>query len=600
MPGIPKYKAAAINCNPILGEKEKNIREQCALVIEAAKNGAKLIALPEMATTGYCWYSREEVQPHIETVPGPTTEKFAEIAKQFDCWIVVGMPEVVSTTNVYYNTAVLIGPEGLAGVHRKTHSYIAEPKWAKQGDLGHRVYETPIGNIAMLVCMDINFLETARIEALQGADVIVNISNWLGEKSPGPVWFTRAFENGCYILEANRCGLERTVQFSGGSCLIAPDGSLVASVDEGNAIVYGEIDLEKARRKDFQGKGSKFLERYPNEYMTLLHNSYLWNPQDFFGLYGYDPLPPGKKSKIAVVQFSPKKESGTNLAFIEKEVASQAGMELIVFPELSLTGFPNPGDAKKMAEPIPGPSSDRLLDICMKYQVYMIIGMIEKEDSTFYNTAVLYGPEGIVGRYRKNHLSEIDKGWAQPGNLGFPHFNTPVGRIGILIGHDAMFPEPGRVLALDGVDIICCPSAVTLPVPSAFRASEVWHNYPEPRGYTNIQWHLWRVRAGENNCYLAFANAIGSLPNDSLLIGRSGIFGPNVYLFPRNEVILSADREDRCQLTIDTTNEGETAYPTNIVRKKDFVSMRQPLLYDVLVKDNPLIADMLRQKIKID
>jgi predicted amidohydrolase len=130
-----KYLAAAITCDPKLKMKEQNIKDQYALVEEAAQNGAKLMALPEMSTTGYCWYDRDEISPFVEPIPGPTTETFGKIAKQYDCYIVVGMPEVDEKTNIYYNTAVLIGPQGVIGIHRKTHNYVVKGVGPSRGIL---------------------------------------------------------------------------------------------------------------------------------------------------------------------------------------------------------------------------------------------------------------------------------------------------------------------------------------------------------------------------------------------------------------------------------------------------------------------------------
>ena len=78
-PEFMKYKVAALTVDVKLGEVERNVSEQLALVEEAAKNGAKLIATPEMSTTGYCWYNRAEVKPYVETIPGPTTDRFQAI-----------------------------------------------------------------------------------------------------------------------------------------------------------------------------------------------------------------------------------------------------------------------------------------------------------------------------------------------------------------------------------------------------------------------------------------------------------------------------------------------------------------------------------------
>jgi len=595
-PSITKYKVAAINYDVQIYRKEENIENQYAMVEEAAKNGAKLITIPEMGTTGYCWYNRAEVKPFVEPIPGPTTDKFLTLAKKYDCYIAVAMPEVDPKTDIYYNSVVLIGPDGVIGVHRKTHLYIAEPKWTKQGDLDHMVFETPIGNIAMLICMDIHFIETARIQGLRNADVIIHVSNWLAEKTPAPYWLTRAFDNGCYVLEGNRAGLERTVEFAGGSVLINPDGTINSYVDSGNQIMYGEVDIEKARSKKFANGGNKYTERRPKEYMEIMSNPYLWNPLDFFKLYGQDPIPQGKQSKISVAQVRPAiGDVAANMAMIQEKVSAAAagGSELIVFPELTLTGLVKADDAKKLAELVPGgPSVDKLIDLSMKTGMYIVAGLVEKDGDNYYNTAVLTGPEGLAGKYRKMHLCELDKDWASKGDLGFPHFNTPIGRIGILIGHDTMFPESGRMLALSGVDLICCPAAVNSPKPYGLAGTKEWHNYPIPTGYSTMHWHLWRVRGGENNCYMAFANQIGDYIVGDPCVGRSGIFGPDTFLFPRQEIILSADEEEIGSYTIDTSNSPDSVYPTNVVRRKDLVCMRQPLWYDLIIDEKPPVLGL--------
>mgnify|MGYP004468307967 FL=1 len=572
-----KYLGAAITCDPQLGKKERNIAEQYALVEEAAKKGAKLIALPEMSTTGYCWYDRGEIAPLVEPIPGPTTDKFGEIAKEYDCWIVVGMPEVDTATNVYYNAAVLIGPDGVVGVHRKTHNYVCEGRWAKQGNNDHLVYDTPIGKIGLLVCMDINIMETARLEGVRGADVIVSISNWVEDKTPAMTWFTRAYENGCYVMATDRCGLERGTEFNGGSCIIDPDGKLVCCADEGPMIAYGEIDLKKAGNKSFSGFGHKLKDRRPADYMDITLDPYLWDPILSHGLYGHDPLPEGRQSKIGVAQFMP--ETGNvpvNLARVKEEAKRlrEEGCELIVFPELTLTGYPKANDAAALADTVPGAVSDELLDICLRHRVYMVVGMIESEGGCLYNTAVLYSPEGILGRYRKMHLDQLDRDWATPGNMGLKYFNTYMGRIGILIGHDADFPEAARIHALHGVDILCCPAAVSGPVPEKLAETRTWHKKVEPYGYSNTWWHLWRVRGGENNCYVAFANAVGQLPDGRVCFGRSGVFQPMIWVYPRNEVVLSATAEDRACILADTTGDTRTKY---------LLPMRRTIWYDPLV-----------------
>lgn len=396
---IAPYLAAAIQFEPLMFAKEANLRQLLVLVEQAAQKGARLITTPEMATTGYCWFDRQEIAPMVETVPGESTARFTELAQRYQCYIVLGMPEVDPQTALYYNSAVLIGPQGVIGCHRKSHPYISEPKWAAAGDVGHQVFDTPLGRIGMLVCMDIHFPETARLLALDGVDVICHISNWLAERTPAPYWISRAMENGCYLLESNRWGLERGVQFSGGSCIIEPDGNIAAVLDNGDGIAYAEIDINRSRQRRVLGE-LVFDQRRPDYYHSLLSDSFLWNPQDFFGLYGQQPLPPGKQSRITVAQFCSTAQVEDNLATIiamTEEAVLQQGSELIVFPELALTGY-LAGAAH--AQTKDSPAVQALVRLAMTLRVYLVVGMAEKQQDKYYNTQMLFGPEGVIGTYR--------------------------------------------------------------------------------------------------------------------------------------------------------------------------------------------------------
>lgn len=184
--GINTYRVAAIQFEPLLGAKVANVARLLTLVEAAAQGGARLIVLPEMATTGCCWHDREEIRPHVEPIPGPTTDAFAALARCYDSYIVIGMPEVEPRTGAFYNSAALVGPDGLVGVYRKTHTFAGDLKWARDGDRGLPIWNTPLGRIGVLICMDAGYFEPARLLALADADVLCFPTNWLGEKAPGP------------------------------------------------------------------------------------------------------------------------------------------------------------------------------------------------------------------------------------------------------------------------------------------------------------------------------------------------------------------------------------------------------------------------------
>ncbi|SNT46947.1 nitrilase-related carbon-nitrogen hydrolase [Rhodococcoides kyotonense] len=575
MSSVAPYEAAAIQYEPTLFAKSTNIADLLALVEEASSHGAKLITTPEMATTGYCLYDYDEAATVVETIPGPTTDSFAAVAREHGCYVVVGMPEVDTDTGLFYNAAVLIGPEGVVGTHRKTHSYIAEPKWAAPGNLGHQVFDTEIGRIALLICMDIHFLETARVVALDGADVICHISNWLAERTPAPYWISRAFENQCYVIESNRWGLERTVQFSGGTCIIEPDGTIASSIDSGNGIAYAQIDPERTRAQNFSDR------RRPELYRELQSNTFLWNPLDFFSLYGHRSMPEGARTSVTVVQSTPGTDVDANLAAIEEAMVAANPDELLVFPELSISGPSSQSHA--VAESLDGPSISRIVQAAARTSTTVVVGLAEFDDGSVYDTAVVVGPTGILGSYRQTHVAPSDRNVFDAGDR-WTVLDLPVGRVGILLGNDVLFPEAGRVLALRGCDLIVCPAAISAPV-----GGHVGTTIPHPGAIATeadpLHWHHMRVRAGENNVWFAFANAYDP---ERGVDGHSGVFGPDTFAFPRSESVVVTET-GTATAVVDTTNL-DSPYPTNVVRRKDLVSMRLPHHYPSLSGAAPVTA----------
>jgi predicted amidohydrolase len=568
------FKAAAVQFEPHFGEKRRNIDVLLALVENAAKAGAKLITTPEMGTTGYCWYDRAEVSGFVETVPGPSTDRFLELARRYHCYIVIGLPEVDPQTNLYYNSAALIGPEGVVGVHRKTHPYISEPKWAASGDLGHQVFETRIGRIAMLICMDIHFIETARLVALGGADVICHISNWLAERTPAPYWISRAYENGCYLMESNRWGLERGVQFSGGSCIIGPEAEIMDVVDDGDGIAYGLIDPARSRNRQVAGE-PVMRQRRPELYMDLMTNTFAWNPGEFFRLYGHRPIADGRVGRIAVGEFTPTSDITANLILMTDlaEDAKAQGAELIVFPAFALTGLTDSGETATSSSHA---AIQAIANLSERLDICIIAGFAEASNGKRFCSAMIAGPNMPTTTYRQIHLTEGEKTWATPGDE-FCVFDLPLGRVGVLIGHDAAFPEAGRILALRGCDLICCPSSTIHGFYSGHPGSMVRQPEPIPSGADAVHWHHYRVRAGENNCYFAFSNTKTA---GNKLAGLSGIFGPDTFAFPRKEAIVLDGGLAVADIDLSSTS---PTYPTNVARRKDLVLMRQPHHYLPLV-----------------
>ena len=163
-------KIACVQMEPVVGQKERNVRRTLEFIEQAAANGAHLVVLPELCNSGYVFESRQEAFSLAEEIPnGPTCHAWKDIARQRGLHIVAGIDE--RDGQALYNAAVLIGPSGHVGTFRKLHLWNEENLFFEPGNLGFPVFRTPLGRIATFICYDGWFPESYRLCALQGADV---------------------------------------------------------------------------------------------------------------------------------------------------------------------------------------------------------------------------------------------------------------------------------------------------------------------------------------------------------------------------------------------------------------------------------------------
>ena len=220
-----------------------------------------------------------------------------------------------------------------------------------------------------------------------------------------------------------------------------------------------------------------------------------------------------EKFTLAGVQMDPKlmdKEANLAAMIDAVEQAVAKGARLVVFPECTLTGycFDSRQEAFPYAESIPGPSTRLLEGLCRRTQAYLVAGMLEKDGDRCFNAAVLIGPEGVVGKYRKVHLPYlgVDR-FVDPGDLGFGVHQTRLGRIGLNICYDGSFPESARTMALGGADMILLPTN--------------W-----PTGAEEFADFLVNARGLENKVYSVAVNRVGR-ERGFRFIGRSRIADPS-------------------------------------------------------------------------
>jgi predicted amidohydrolase len=260
-------KIGYLQTNPVFGEKEQNLK-QISEMLEGCRN-ADLKVLTELSTTGYAFKAREELSSAAESIPdGESTSQLIEVAKKINTHLVAGIAE--REGDKFYNSAILVGPEGYIGKYRKIHLFKDEKEYFTPGDLEFPVFEVKEAKIGIMICFDWIFPEAARVLALKGAEIICHPSN-LVLPYAFEVMRARAIENRVFIITSSRTGEERGLSFQGKSQIVNPDMNVIAkSGKEGEEVKVVEIDLDLARNKKVTPKNDVLSDRRPEFYKKIL------------------------------------------------------------------------------------------------------------------------------------------------------------------------------------------------------------------------------------------------------------------------------------------------------------------------------------------
>ncbi|MFH1292891.1 MAG: nitrilase-related carbon-nitrogen hydrolase [Pseudomonadota bacterium] len=268
----------------------------------------------------------------------------------------------------------------------------------------------------------------------------------------------------------------------------------------------------------------------------------------------------------AVCMHAPLGEVEKNLDRIESLVseASGEGASIVCFPELSVTGY----TLKPPAEVYQGPDADtimdRLVELAREAHLVLIAGLIEVSDvKKPYITQVIAGPEGLIGLYRKTHLSPAEKRVYQAGqNIEVYNFGNTT--FGVALCYETHFPEISAVLALMGADILFFPHA-------------------SPRGDPKGKFQSWMrhlpARAFDNGVFIVACNQVGSNSDGFLFPGVALVLGPDGQILAkytgREERIIFADLK------------ADYLEDVRLHRMKYFIPQRRPGLYTKIVEDYP-------------
>ncbi|SHO54984.1 nitrilase-related carbon-nitrogen hydrolase [Vibrio quintilis] len=451
------FLAAAVEFNPVFHERDKNISHLSQDIERALKKGAKLVVAPEMSTTGYLYSSRKEIAPYVDTIPGVTSDALGKLAKKYDAYIVIGMAEKDKQTGIYYNASVLVGPEGVVGKYRKTHQWEAEEHWAAWGDLGFPVFDTELGKIAINICMDSGYFESARIPAIEGADIIAFPTN----SSIQAIYYnqSRAMQNGVYIVEANRNNTEKNFHMVGMSAIWDPDGNKLVEAPyvgkkdpspKETRIVYAEIDPAR-----YSVRTERLANRRTDLYQPLMLKVAPWD---------YTTNKTEKEIKSVSIQFEPViGDKQANIKTVSAMLSKLKNEQLAVLPEYSFTGetAKMSQNAKSWAEEIHGSTFSQMSKLAKANKINLVYSLIEKDKhSKLYVTTVVLDTKGdILGSYRKTHLNADEKQWATAGDEIKTVDIPELGRLGLMSGEDVLYPEVAGILSGKRADMIAIPSS---------------------------------------------------------------------------------------------------------------------------------------------
>lgn len=499
---VNKLKVACLQVSAREYEDRYENKENILRMIDkAADSHPQLMVLPE------CVYPAYYISPLIVKNPlefqKSTLELITEVkqrAKLYKCYIALGIVETDLIENILYNSALLINPEGKEiGRFRKSYLWHFDSHWFCAGEQ-YPVIETEFGKIGMFICSDGRLPEIARCLSLQGADILLDLTNWVTsgfEKetltNPQVEYMipTRALENRVWIIAANKVGMEAsTILYCGKSAVFAPDGQVakIASSSQEEILFY-EISLKEAMDKSIDHQINTIDDRRPELYSELVQ------PTDTLPIYSIMKKKTGLKNPnplTAVVQIEFEDNFKKYLQKIEFfiNILLEQETNIIIFPECDFI-FPENGEE----------IIHKVKQITKNRKVVCAITIVEKVVKSYYKTTFLIESGKLRGKYRKTHLEREEKNLFAPGDLGLPVFKTSHGYIGVMIGYEGIFPEIARILTLKGADIIIWSSKFT----------------------NDRQINICRSRGAENKIFVACSNSISHQSNGhSLLTSPSG------------------------------------------------------------------------------
>ena len=459
-----RFRAAAVQTLAALGDYSHNIALATKFVEDAVRQGVELVVFPECMDTGYLFDSAEHCRELAETVPdGPYVSALAGLARRHGIYIASGITEWDPVKQKVFNSGILLDRQGEVACHyHKQFLATHDQNWFSFGERGNPVVDTDLGRIGLLICFDGRIPEIFRAMALQGAEIIVDMANFFAMDQADMWGPARSYENGLWLVAATKAGYERSIYYPGGSMIVDPSGRVVSKVPyDTHGMAVAHVDPDRAGEKTVYAANDKLADRRPETY-GLLAEPYA---QTAVSTVADTPIVPSQSTaKIAAVQMHVCEQAAADQVFDMIDHAAKLGVKVITLPEYAFaaTWLPNADEARSLADEL-NHLVDRVAAICRRYACLVALPTVEAVRNELFVTTVLIGPEGSeIGRYRKTHLTAEERIWASAGD-DYPVFDTPFGRIGVMAGFDAVFPEVSRILGIAAADIVLWPAALREP-----------------------------------------------------------------------------------------------------------------------------------------
>lgn len=271
-----EFTIATAQYDVTLGDIQANIDRSEIYIREAADADARIVVLPECASGGWAFASRDESMAFAQDLDsGPTIDAWKKLSNDLDIWICGGFGERDQSGRLF-NSSVLISPGGVELLYRKVHLWNTENLAFDSGNLGFPVIKTPFGSVGMLICYDAWFPESFRSLAVHGADLVLAPSDWV----PNPqqpddmpplahiMAMSAAHSNQVYVVSASRIGLERGQRFIGRSSIVDYHGWILASAaDDAPQITTATIDpIGSRERRKFDPFNRPMWDRRVDQY----------------------------------------------------------------------------------------------------------------------------------------------------------------------------------------------------------------------------------------------------------------------------------------------------------------------------------------------